>query len=78
MEKIKADYAVEAMYKRNEELYEETNRLLRECDFYVDIDGRSYNTYHQKPIGEKSRSMARALIGMKGSDDDSEDNENGS
>jgi hypothetical protein len=28
LDKIKVDYAVQAMYKRNEELYEETNRLL--------------------------------------------------
>lgn len=35
LEKIKEGYAMEMMFKRNEELYEETNRLMRECGQYV-------------------------------------------
>lgn len=59
LEKIKADYAIQAMYKRNEELYEETNRLLRENDYYVDYDGKTYNKYDRKQSSNTNNSGRR-------------------
>ena len=35
-------------------MYEETNRLLQECDFYIDTDGKSYNKYESKPVRNSS------------------------
>jgi len=36
LEKIKAEYAVEEMFKKNEKLYCDTEDMLRQCHYFVD------------------------------------------